>query len=177
VGTALSLLGVLLVIGRGSLQVLLAVQLVPGDLYILVAVLGWAFYGWLLVRPPAHMQAPQRPAWDWSALLFVQVLFGLPTAGAFSAVEQWMGAAPIPWSPAVFAALAYVALCPSIIAYRCYGLGVAQGGPTLAALFANLTPLITAVLSAAVLGESPKAYHVMAFALIASGIVVTSRAR
>ena len=49
------------VIGRGSLATLLTVRLVPGDLFMLAAVVGWAFYSWLLVQPPAHMRGNERP--------------------------------------------------------------------------------------------------------------------
>ena len=172
-GAALGLAGVLTVIGRGSLQSLLAVHFVPGDLYILVAIIGWAFYSWLLVRPPAHMQGSARPDWNWAGFLLVQSLFGVAAASLFTAGEQWMGAAPIQWSWGVAAALLYVALGPSILAYRCWGLGVAEGGPALAAFFNNLTPLFAALLSTLVLGDSPKPYHAAAFLLIVGGIAVS----
>jgi drug/metabolite transporter (DMT)-like permease len=70
--------------------------------------------------------------------------------------------------------LAYVAIGPSLIAYRCWGLGVAQAGPALAAFFVNLTPLFAALMSAALLGEWPAWYHGAAFALIAGGIWISS---
>src|SRR6185295_20315884 len=50
-GAALSISGVLLVLSRGQWAVLMHMQLVPGDLYVLVAVVGWAFYSWMLARP------------------------------------------------------------------------------------------------------------------------------
>ena len=71
--------------------------------------------------------------------------------------------------------LAYIAIGPSVLAYRCWGLGIAAAGPTVAAFFNNLTPLFAAVLSAAVLGEAPHLYHGAAFALIVAGILVSSR--
>lgn len=178
-GAALGLTGVAVVIGRGSWQTLLAVQFVPGDLYILMAAIGWAFYSWLLARPPAHMQGDARPrpeeGWDWAGLLLVQALFGLLAAGSFSAVEQAMGAPAIRWSLPVLGALLYVSLGASIAAYRCWGLGVAEGGPALAAFFSNLTPLFAAVLSGLMLGETPQPYHALAFALIVGGIAVSMR--
>ena len=82
--------------------------------------------------------------------------------------------AQVHWSGWVIVALLYVAVGPSIIAYRCWGLGVVRGGPALAAFFGNLTPLFAALLSAAVLGEPPHPYHALAFALIVAGIVVPS---
>ena len=176
-GAALGLAGVCTVIGRGSLQTLLQVRFVPGDLYILLAIIGWAFYSWLLARPPAHMRGEQRPradeGWDWAGFLLVQTLFGLGAASLFTAGEQALGAAPIQWSWGVAAALLYVSLGASIAAYRCWGLGVAEGGPALAAFFNNLTPLFAAVLSTLVLGETPQGYHALAFALIVAGIAVS----
>ncbi len=176
-GAVLGLAGVVLVIGRGSMDTLLQVRFVPGDLYILLAVIGWAFYSWLLARPPAHMRDSARPDWDWAGFLLVQTLFGLFAAAFFAGGEQALGAAPIRWSPGIAAALLYVSLGASVLAYRCWGLGVAEGGPALAAFFNNLTPLFAALLSALVLGEAPHAYHAAAFVLIVGGIAVGMGAR
>ena len=173
-GAALSLAGVLLVIARGDLRALARIELVVGDLYVLVAVVAWAFYSWMLARPPASMRPPARPAWTWAEFLFVQMLFGLLGAGAAAGVEALVGVPPIAWSGWVVAALFYIAVGPSIIAYRCWGLGIATGGPALAAFFANLTPVFAALLSAALLGEPPHWFHALAFALIVAGIVVSS---
>jgi drug/metabolite transporter (DMT)-like permease len=125
------------------------------------------------------MRGDARPTaeagWDWAGLLLVQTLFGLVAASAFTLGEQALGAAPIRWGPWTVAALLYVSLGASILAYRAWALGVAEGGPALAAFFNNLTPLFAALLSAAVLGEPPKAYHAAAFALIVGGILVSAR--
>jgi drug/metabolite transporter (DMT)-like permease len=45
----------------------------------------------------------------------------------------------------------------------------------MASFFSNLTPLFAAVMSSAFLGETPRPYHALAFALIVGGIVVSSR--
>ncbi len=174
-GTVFSLAGVAVVLGRGSVQTLLQVQLVPGDLFILLAALSWAFYSWLLARPPASMRGTERPDWNWAAMLLIQALFGLCVAGLFAVGEQAAGAAPIHWSAGTLGALLYVSLGASILAYRCWGLGVATGGPALASFFANLTPLFAALLSTLLLGEVPQLYHAAAFALIVAGIVVSAR--
>jgi drug/metabolite transporter (DMT)-like permease len=174
-GALLSLAGVALVISRGDPSVLLHLQLLPGDLLMLVAIALWAWYSWLLARPPAHMRGNARPDWGWAELLLVQVIFGSVWAGAFAGVEAVVKPAPIHWSPWVLAALAYVAIGPSILAYRFWGEGVATVGPAIAAFFSNLTPVFAAVMSALWLGEPPRWYHVGAFVLIAAGIVVNSR--
>jgi len=62
-----------------------------------------------------------------------------------------------------------------LIAYRAWGAGVGRAGPAIAGFFTNLTPLFTALLSSAFLGDAPQLYHVVAFILIVGGIVVSSR--
>lgn len=174
-GAVLSLAGVLLVIARGDLATLARVQLVTGDLYVLIAIIAWAFYSWLLARPPASMSGAQRPGWDWAGFLLIQTLFGLLGAGTAAACEAVLTGAAIQWSGWVVAALLYVAIGPSVIAYRAWGLGVVQAGPALAAFFGNLTPVFAALMSAALLGEAPQWFHALAFALIVGGILMSSR--
>ncbi|WP_341893109.1 DMT family transporter [Variovorax sp. YR752] len=176
-GAALSLAGVALVISRGSLETLRQVTLVPGDLLMLLAIALWSVYSWMLARPPASMRGDDRPAWNWAEFLLVQVLFGTAWATLGAGVEAQVSPAAIIWSPGVVAALVYVAVGPSLIAYRAWGLGVSTVGPAIAAFFSNLTPVFAGVLSAALLGEAPSWYHAGAFALIAAGIVVSSLPR
>ncbi|RZJ11907.1 MAG: EamA family transporter, partial [Haliea sp.] len=77
VGALLSIAGVLVVLSRGDLAQLLAIHLVPGDFYILLATLAWAFYSWLLSRTtqPADIRG------NWAALLTAQMAFGLVWSG------------------------------------------------------------------------------------------------
>ena len=104
---------------------------------------------------------------------------GLLWAGSAAGIGEWLqpGTEAVVWSPWLVAALVYVAIGPSLIAYRLWGLGVAQAGPSVAAFFANLTPLFAALMSAALLGEPPRLYHAVAFALIVGGIVASSSRR
>lgn len=170
-GAILSIAGVLVVLARGEWALLLAVRLVPGDVYVLLATAAWAVYSWLLVRPgdPPAIRA------DWAAFLMAQIVFGLGWSGLFSAGEWALTDARIQWGWPLAAALLFIAVGPAIIAYRCWGLGVQRAGPSVAGFFANLTPLFAAVMSAAFLRELPQLYHGVAFALIVGGIVVSSR--
>lgn len=176
-GALLSLAGVAVVLSRGDPAALLRVQLVPGDVVMLLAIFSWCVYSWLLARPPAAMQGAQRPDWHWAEFLCIQMALGLAWATAAAGAGEWLQPTTraIAWSPWLVAAVLYVAVGPSLIAYRLWGLGVAQAGPTVAAFFGNLTPLYAALLSAALLGEWPKLFHGLAFALIVAGIVVSSR--
>ncbi|NMM75477.1 EamA family transporter [Rhodococcus sp. SRB_17] len=170
-GAALSMAGVLCVLSHGQWSALLALRLVPGDLFMLLATLSWSLYSWLLVRTvgPAGVRG------DWAAFLMAQMVFGLGWSGLMAGGEWALGAHHIAWGWPLALALAYIAVGPAIVAYRCWGMGVQRVGPAVAGFFANLTPLFAALLSAAFLGELPHAYHAVAFALIVGGIVVSSR--
>jgi drug/metabolite transporter (DMT)-like permease len=170
-GALLSISGALVVLSRGNWTELLAVRLVAGDLFILLATACWAFYSWLLSR----RDEPDAIRNDWAAFLMGQVVFGLAWSGLFSGLEWTLTDAQITWGWPLIATLAFVAVGPAVLAYRCWGLGIQQAGPAMAGFFANLTPLFAAILSAAFLGELPHLYHVAAFGLIIGGIWVSSR--
>lgn len=176
-GAILSVAGVLLVMSQGQWRTLASMRLVPGDLLMLLASLAWAFYSWLLAKPPASMQGAARPQWDWAGFLWIQVGFGLLWSALCTGAEAW-------WTPHWFEGwhlgastllgLLFIAIGPSIVAYRCWGLGVQAVGPTVAGFFSNLTPVFAALWSTLLLGQGPRWYHPLALGLIAAGIVISS---
>lgn len=170
-GALLSILGVLVVLCRGDVNQLLGLRLVAGDLFMILATMAWSFYSWMLLQPG---DAPELRG-NWAAFLAVQVGYGLLWSGLFTGVEWSLGAPAIAWSGTVVAALLFVAIGPAVLAYALWGAGIRRAGPGIGAFFVNLTPLFTALLSSAFLGEMPHAYHALAFALIVGGIVVSAK--
>ena len=170
-GAVLSIGGVLMVMSRGDAAVLIQMRLVPGDLYVLLAAAAFAYYSWMLAKPTEPPSIRQ----DWSAFLMAQIAFGVLWSGLFAAGEWTLTPAHIVWSWPLVAALVYIALGPALLAYRAWGAGIGRAGPAVASFFSNLTPLFAAVMSSAFLGEMPRLYHVLAFAMIVGGIVVSSR--
>jgi len=171
-GAALSIVGVLVVLCRDEISHLAGLRLVTGDLYMILATIAWSFYSWLLMQQKDEPWLRQ----DWAAFLLVQVLYGVLWS-ALLAAGEWavLGGVHIEWSWQVAAALLYVAIGPAILAMRYWGEGVMRAGPNLGAFFINLTPLFTALASAAFLGEAPHLYHALAFALIVGGIAISAR--
>jgi len=170
-GAVLSVAGVLVVLSRGQWSQLAGVRLVPGDIYVLLAALAWAFYSWLLTEP----REPPEIRSNWAVFLMAQIFFGLGWSSLFAAGEWALTEAHITWGWPLVAALLYIAIGPAVVAYRCWGMGVQRVGPAIAGFFTNLTPLFAALLSAAFLGELPHLYHALAFLLIVGGIVVSAR--
>ncbi|MET0858166.1 MAG: DMT family transporter [Telluria sp.] len=171
IGAVLSIAGVLLVLSRGEWSQLVAMRLVAGDVYMILASIAWSFYSWLLMQPKDRAQVRA----DWAAFLLAQVVYGVLWSGALAGVEWSVREVHIAWSWNVAAALLFVATGPAIVAMRCWGAGVQRAGPTVGAFFTNLTPLFAALMSSAFLGELPHMYHIVAFALIVGGIAWSSR--
>jgi drug/metabolite transporter (DMT)-like permease len=170
IGAIVSLLGVAIVLTRGELLTLLSMKMVTGDLLIMLATVLWAIYSWMLSRPGSSTERQ----WPWADFLMAQVLVGLLWTGFFDGFEIVSGHAYLDLNLWTGSLILFVAVGPSLIAYRCWGMGVSGAGPTVAAFFANFIPLFTAILSAAMLGEPPQLFHGVAFALIVAGIWVSS---
>jgi drug/metabolite transporter (DMT)-like permease len=166
-GAALSIAGVLLVVVRGEPARLAQLDLAAGDLIMLVATLLWAVYTWLLRR--------HRPPLPITPFLTLQIGLGalmiLPAYLLELALTK-----RVPEATATnAAALVYVVLLPSIVAYYCWDRGVARAGAVLPMYFVNLTPVFAAALATAVLDEPIGLHHVAGGALILTGIHLANR--
>ena len=171
-GAILSIAGVVLVMCRGEWALLTGLHLVAGDIYMLIAAIGWAFYSWLLAHPTPE-SAPIRA--EWAAFLLAQAVFGLLGAATCTALEWTLTDARLVWGWPLAAALAFIGLGPAVLSYRAWGAGVALIGPSTAGFFMNLIPLFAALLSTIFLGESPQRFHAAAFVLIAAGILLSAQ--
>ena len=101
----LALGGVLTVLSRGDADVLARLAFGQGDLWVLLAATGWAFYTVLQKRLP-------QPAVPASAKLAVMMAAGALALAPFAAVETLTGAAPC--DPRLAAALLFLAIVPSL---------------------------------------------------------------
>lgn len=169
VGAVISLIGVAVVIVRGELERLIEIEFVAGDLYMVIATILWGAYSWML----SHPKESNERSWPWSHFLLAQVGFGFCWSLIFAATEWQLELSYFTWSWQTVLMIAYVIIGPSLIAYRCWGLGVSKAGATVATFFTNLIPLFTAILSTLLLQKPPEPFHGVAFALILAGIYLS----
>jgi drug/metabolite transporter (DMT)-like permease len=167
IGAAVSLGGVLVVMTGGDLARLIELAFVPGDAWMITATLCWAVYSWLLRR-----YRPSLSGWNF---ILIQIAWGSLLSAPLVAGEWASGALLLRLDAMTFAVVLWMALGPSLLAYWCWDRGVARAGPILPMFFLNLTPLFAAMMSAAIVGEPPRAFHAVAFALIVTGIVLSQR--
>ena len=169
IGAVISLIGVTVVIVRGELERLIEIEFVAGDLLMVLATILWGAYSWML----SHPKESTERTWPWSYFLLAQVGFGFCWSLGFAVTEWQLEYSYFTWSwPTVFMII-YVIIGPSLIAYRCWGLGVSGAGATVATFFTNLIPLFTAILSTLLLQKPPELFQGVAFALILAGIYLS----
>jgi drug/metabolite transporter (DMT)-like permease len=161
-GVVLCILGAAVVVLRGDLQVLLHLSFVQGDILMLIAVMCYGIYTVLLQRrPPIH------------SMTFLSMTFGIG-AMMLAPLYWWENRAmqPMVWSSQVAAAVGYVAVFPSIVAYFCWNRGTELIGPNRAGLFINLVPVFAAIMSLVWLNEPPKSFHLVGMGLVVGGMVL-----
>ncbi len=164
-GIAISSLGVLAIIAHGQFENLAGLSFNRGDLIILVSMLLFAVYAvYLRLRPRIH----------WLSFLFVlAVVSSAVTIPLF--VWEWIdGIRPQP-TLMTFAAIGYVAIFPSVLAFAAWNRGVELIGANRAGPFLHLVPIYTAMLASTLLGEHLAAYHIVGFVLIIAGVWLASK--
>lgn len=167
-GLLLSLAGVAAIVLQGSWQRLAALQVNQGDLWILAAVLCWAFYTLWMRRMPSEINR--------TALTALQIAIGLLLLAPFTAWE-WatVPSAPIALNRNTLLALAYIGIFPSVAAYLCYNAAIARFGAVRAGLSIHLMPVFGSVLAVTLLGESFRFYHLAGISAIFAGIFLCTK--
>ena len=165
-GVAISLTGVLIIVGRGDPMLILSLSLNRGDLWIFASMLLWALYTVCLRWRPPDL----HPLGLLGANAIVGVVTMLPVY--IWSLSQSMH---ITWTAGAAAGLAYVGVFPSVVGYIFWNNAVARVGPNKAGMFMHLMPVFASVLAIAFLGESLRLFHVAGMAMILGGIRLTSR--
>jgi len=164
-GILVSLSGVLAVVSQGRPLAILDLGFNRGDLVMLGAMAIWAVYtAFLRKRPDLH----------WLSFAAVQYLVAAAVNLPLAAFEMSRGAYPS-FTPQTVAALAYVAVLPSLVSYALYARGVTLIGGPRAGSFMHLIALFAGLMAMVFLGEQPQIYHLVGFALILAGVSLAAR--
>ena len=164
-GMLISLGGILVILSRGELANLLALEVHPGDAWILLAVLLWGVYSVLLKRRP--------PELGGVAFLFVISVAGVLMLAPFAALEALR--APPRWPSAAEAGgVLYIALAASVFAFIFWNRGVAVGGANAAGFTLHLLPAFGTILAMIFAGESFHAFHAVGLATILAGVAIAT---
>jgi drug/metabolite transporter (DMT)-like permease len=167
-GVGISLAGLIFIVTRGNVTTLGVLTFSSGDLWTIGASLSWAIYSVMLRKRPADM--------DPLAFLTIIIIFGLLYALPFYVWEVWYKGG-FGLTPENLAAMVYVALFPSVLAFIFWNSSVAKVGANRAGIFIHLMPVFSVILAVLFLGEQLHLFHLMGIALIFLGIVLTTMGR
>jgi drug/metabolite transporter (DMT)-like permease len=162
IGVVISLLGILIVLGKGNPAVLASQGVGRGDALMLLVSLALAGYGILLKRWAAPMPA--------FTSLYIQigwaVIFLLP---------GFLTERPAALTLENGIMILYAAIPGSIVAPYLWMLTVNHLGAARVSVFMNLIPIVTALAASLLLHESLHSYHLLGGALTILGIVMSQK--
>lgn len=161
-GFILSLVGIAVTASHGDLSRLAALQINLGDGLMMLAALLYGGYAVALRF---------KPNVEWRSLMLVMASAAFLTSLPFALFEMDTAAAVWPDTRGWLVAL-YTAIFPAILSQVFFIKGVDMIGANRAGLFINLVPITGTLLSILILGETLRAYHLVALAFVLGGIYV-----
>ncbi|MGI9483118.1 MAG: DMT family transporter [Hyphomicrobiales bacterium] len=164
-GLVLSFLGMLVIVGRGSPEVIFNLKFGKGDLIILSAMPLWALYTVIIRKWP--------PPIDGLTLLAVLSAIGVLVMAPIHIGDQIITGNQVEFTSGNILAIAYVGLFPAIAAFYCWNEGVKRAGANVAALMYYLMPAYGMVMAIVFLGESPQPFHFAGLLMILSGVYLS----
>jgi drug/metabolite transporter (DMT)-like permease len=167
-GVAVSMVGVLVLVGQGDLATLAAFEFNAGDILVCFAYLSWACYAALLRLVPRGI--------DHLSLLALLLGGGSVMLLPFYLVENFAFRPTLFTWTMIVSALA-LACFTSIIAVQMWNRTVAALGPARAGLFIHLIAVYGVILSIIFLDERLEEFHVAGILLIGIGIYLANSRR
>lgn len=162
-GVVLSLSGVLVLISRGSVEVLAGFDFNQGDLWIFLAMLSWSLYTLSLRWKPASL--------DGVTFFGFSVLVGVIGLLPFMLWEQ-AGNTSLELTESFVWTVVYMAIFPSILSFLFWNYGVERLGAATAGLFIHLMPMFGLLLATVFLDEELGWYHLGGVLLIFTGLYI-----
>ena len=169
-GLMVAIAGVLVVLSKGDLAALGQLEFGRGDLWVIVAAIGWSLYTVFNKR----LALPPLPG---TVKLAALIGGGALVLAPFAALEAVQGDVPSFGDGRLYVALAFLAIVPSLGAYFCFDRLVAVAGPARASMSVYLIPLFATLAAWPLLGEAPHLYHAAGFGMILVAVALSSRRR
>lgn len=135
-----------------------------GDVLILAGALAWAWYT-VLLRPYTHtVDGLQLSAWTMVGGAMVLIV-----AGASDMMHtSWSTLPALAWGSVLYSGFGAL-----VLAYLFWYRGVRVLGPTRAAMYGNLQPVIAILVAWLMLGETPTLWQGVGTAAITGGLLLT----
>lgn len=130
-GIVISFFGIIYLVSHGSLGAVLQLSLNYGDLLFFFCQINWAIYSIVGLKVMRKFSAMATTAWSG--------LMGGISVALYGIVQNEVHFVEI--SQAATMAFAYIVLFGGVMSMLFWNIGVKNAGPTVAAVFSNITPL------------------------------------
>lgn len=164
-GVIISVIGIISLLTKGSIENLHGFTFHKADLWILAAAISFAVYN-VLVRTKSASLYPQV----FLVIVFwIGIIFLLP----FFIYEQYRS--PTPMNLKNIGSLLYLGIGASLIAYLCWNAAIRRLGAGRTALFGNLIPIFSMIEAILILGEHLTLNQAISSLLIIAGLIVANQ--
>jgi drug/metabolite transporter (DMT)-like permease len=167
-GIGLSIIGVLFILSKGSLEVLQELSFNIGDLFVLIAVVCWSLYS-IIVKKYSNILPT-------NTTLYVTSFIGIFILFPFSMFELRQPDVEVIFTPFSIFILLYVGLLASIVAFLSWNTGVPKVGAAKSGIFLNLLPVFAAIFATIFTNESLLWYQFVGGVIVILGVLLSSKA-
>lgn len=164
-GILITITGVIFLLTDGDPSVLFSIQLVRGDLWMLIAAIAFAGYSILVKYKPETIPA--------NVFLLVTFTLGLLYLTPFYLWEL-LAEAPAQFSVSVILSLFYVGIFASLAAFFFWNRAVEMIGPSRSGLLYYLIPVFSSLLAYLFQDQAVKLVHIVSMLLIVGGLLLAT---
>lgn len=166
IGMIICIMGIVLLISKGSWQVLFSFKFSSGDAWILGGAFSFAVYNILVRKKPVQL----------SSLSFLLIIFILGTIMLFPffILEQIIVKDAVQWSSTLISSILYLGVGTSVVAFWCWNLAISKLGAGRTVLFGNLIPIFSTIEAILILGETITPIHFYSGILVIGGLIIAN---
>lgn len=164
IGIIVSFIGVIFLITKGSWEILTNFRFNPGDILFFTCQIVWAAYSIIGLRVMKHLSAIAVTAWSG--------LLGSIEVALFAMCTDQLGY--INLDGVGWGSFAFVVLCGGVGSMLFWNIGVKNAGPSMAAIFSNLTPIFGMLCGVVFLNEEIGIMQISGALAIFVGVYITT---
>lgn len=165
-GVTLALSGIILLICKGSINVLLNISFSPGDLWMLSAAVIFSLYTLLIRKKPEGIGT--------MSFLFVTFGLGLIMLIPFFIYEISVNNTAV-YNINVIVSILYAGIFASIGGFVLWNKAIAMIGASKSGIIYYSLPLFSTLWAILILGETVQSVHFISMILIVSGIIIATK--
>ncbi|MBW3098421.1 DMT family transporter [Pseudohoeflea coraliihabitans] len=169
-GILIGFSGVAIIVLRGDVNVLLALDFNRGDLLLFGAAISWAAYSVLLRR---RSDPGAGPSLGTLAQFGLNAIAGIILLAPF-ALWEFLTGARMPVTATAWSGIGGIILFASLLSFSGFQYGIARLGAATAGVFMYLMPPYGVALAVFLLGETFERYHAIGIATVLAGLVLAT---